>query len=52
MIWASRVFGTNRLLLSVKQWVERTNSRGIMAKTGRTGGTYAHMDIAVEFALE
>ena len=34
--------GTNRFLLSVKQWVERTNSRGIMAKTGRTGGTYAH----------
>ena len=35
--------GTNRFLLSVKQWVERTNSRGIMAKTGRTGGTYAHI---------
>ena len=42
--------GTNRFLLSVKQWVERTNSRGIMAKTGRTGGTYAHKDIAFEFA--
>ena len=42
--------GTNRFLLSVKQWVEKTNSRGIMAKTGRYGGTYAHKDIAFEFA--
>ncbi len=42
--------GTNRFLLSVKQWVERTNSRGIMAKAGRYGGTYAHKDIAFEFA--
>lgn len=42
--------GTNRFLLSVKQWVEKTNSRGIMAKTGRYGGTYAHRDIAFEFA--
>jgi len=42
--------GTNRFLLSVKQWVERTNSRGIIAKTGRYGGTYAHKDIAFEFA--
>ena len=42
--------GTNRFLLSVKQWVERTNSRGIMAKAGRYGGTYAQKDIAFEFA--
>ena len=42
--------GTNRFLLSVKQWVEKTNSRGIIAKAGRYGGTYAHKDIAFEFA--
>ena len=34
--------GTNRFLLSVKQWIERTNARGIVAKAGRYGGTYAH----------
>ena len=42
--------GLNRFALSVKQWVERTNSRGITARTGRYGGTYAHKDIAFEFA--
>ncbi|MDD5091924.1 MAG: KilA-N domain-containing protein, partial [Candidatus Wallbacteria bacterium] len=35
---------------SVKQWVEKTNSKGIIAKAGRYGGTYAHKDIAFEFA--
>jgi hypothetical protein len=42
--------GLNRFVLSVKQWVEKTNSRGIIAKPGRYGGTYAHKDIAFEFA--
>lgn len=42
--------GLNRFLLSVKQWTSRTNSIGIIAKTGRYGGTYAHKDIAFEFA--
>ncbi len=42
--------GLNRFILSVKQWVEKTNSRGIIAKAGRNGGTYAHKDIAFEFA--
>ena len=42
--------GLNRFILSVKQWVEKTNSRGISAKAGRYGGTYAHKDIAFEFA--
>ena len=42
--------GLNRFILSVKQWVEKTNSRGIIAKAGRYGGTYAHKDIAFEFA--
>ena len=43
--------GLNRFILSVKQWVEKTNSRGIIAKAGRYGGTYAHKDIAFEFAM-
>ena len=42
--------GFNRFVLSVKQWVEKTNSVGIIAKAGRYGGTYAHKDIAFEFA--
>lgn len=42
--------GLNRFALSVKQWVEKTKSIGIMAKAGRYGGTYAHKDIAFEFA--
>ena len=42
--------GLNRFILSVKQWVNKTNSKGILAKAGRYGGTYAHKDIAFEFA--
>lgn len=42
--------GLNRFVMSVKQWVNRTNSKGIVAKAGRYGGTYAHRDIAFEFA--
>ena len=42
--------GLNRFILSVKQWVEKTNSKGLIAKAGRYGGTYAHKDIAFEFA--
>ena len=42
--------GLNRFILSVKQWTEKTNSKGIFAKAGRYGGTYAHKDIAFEFA--
>ena len=42
--------GLNRFALSVKQWVQKTNSIGIVAKAGRYGGTYAHKDIAFEFA--
>lgn len=40
--------GVNRFTLSVKEWIERTNAIGIVAKTGRYGGTYAHKDIAFE----
>lgn len=42
--------GLNRFVLSVKQWCEKTCSIGLMAKPGRYGGTYAHKDIAFEFA--
>jgi len=42
--------GLNRFVISVKQWVTKTNSKGIIAKAGRYGGTYAHKDIAFEFA--
>ena len=41
--------GTNRFFMSAKQWIEKTNAIGIMAKAGRYGGTYAHKDIAFEF---
>jgi len=40
----------NRFILSVKQWTEKTNSKGLIAKAGRYGGTFAHKDIAFEFA--
>ncbi len=42
--------GLNRFAMSVKQWVERTNAKGVIAKVGRYGGTYAYKDIAFEFA--
>lgn len=42
--------GSNKFLLSVKQWLSKTSAVGIMARAGRYGGTYAHKDIALEFA--
>src|SRR3989344_2932217 len=43
--------GSNGFVLSVQQWVGKTNAIGIFAKRGRYGsGTYAHKDIAFEFA--
>jgi hypothetical protein len=42
--------GSNSFSLTPKRWIEATNAIGIMAKTGRYGGTYAHKDIAFEFA--
>ena len=42
--------GLNRFIISVKQWIEKTNAIGIITKAGRYGGTYAHKDIAFEFA--
>ena len=43
--------GLNSYKISVKEWVNKTNSIGIVAKTGRYGGTYAHKDIAFEFGM-
>lgn len=43
--------GSNGFILSSKQWIEKTAAIGIISKTGRYGGgTFAHKDIAFEFA--
>ncbi len=42
--------GLNSFTLSTKQWVESTNTIGLISKSGRYGETYAHKDIAFEFA--
>jgi len=42
--------GTNAFTMSPTRWVEITNAIGIFTKTGSGGGTYAHEDIAFEFA--
>ena len=42
--------GLNSFILTAKQWIERTSAIGIKSKAGRYGGTYAHLDIALEFA--
>ncbi len=43
--------GLNSYRLSAKEWMEKTGAIGIISKTGRYGGTYAHKDIAFEFAM-
>ena len=40
----------NTFIMSVKKWIELTGAVGIEARAGRYGGTYAHSDIAVQFA--
>ncbi len=42
--------GYNHFVLSPKKWIEATHAIGLQAKSGRYGGTYAHIDIALEFA--
>ena len=42
--------GTNAFTLSPQRWIEKTNAIGIVSKSGRYGGTFAHSDIAMEFA--
>jgi hypothetical protein len=42
--------GLNSFVLTAKQWVDRTGAIGLISKPGRYGGTFAHKDIAFEFA--
>ena len=42
--------GANAFTLSPQRWIENTNAIGIVSKSGRGGGTFAHPDIAMEFA--
>jgi hypothetical protein len=42
--------GLNSFVLTPKKWIEQTNAIGIISKSGRYGGTFAHKDIAFEFA--
>lgn len=42
--------GSNSFVLSPQKWIEETNAIGIISKSGKYGGTFAHKDIAFEFA--
>jgi hypothetical protein len=42
--------GANGFSLTPQKWIETTNALGIISKSGRYGGTFAHRDIAFEFA--
>ncbi|MFA7123004.1 MAG: KilA-N domain-containing protein [Candidatus Delongbacteria bacterium] len=42
--------GSNYFVLSPQRWIEATNATGIISRSGRYGGTFAHKDIAFEFA--
>src|SRR5690606_13631753 len=42
--------GLNNFNLTPRKWIEATDAIGIISKSGRYGGTYAHKDIAFEFA--
>ena len=42
--------GANHFVLSPSKWIESTNAIGLISRAGRYGGTYAHKDIAFEFA--
>lgn len=41
--------GLPSFVLSVSEWIEKTNAKGMTVKKGKYGGTYAHVDIAFEF---
>ena len=43
--------GLNNFKISIKEWHEKTNAIGIIARAGRYGGTYAHKDIAFNFCM-
>src|SRR5437867_5338337 len=42
--------GLNSFVLTAKRWIDATHAIGLISKAGRYGGTYAHRDIAFEFA--
>ena len=42
--------GSNAFTLSPSKWIESTNAKGLISRQGNNGGTYAHKDIAFEFA--
>jgi len=42
--------GSNAFILSSSNWIQKTNAIGIRSSAGRYGGTFAHRDIAFEFA--
>ena len=42
--------GSNAFVLSTQKWISSTNAIGMISKSGRYGGTFAHSDIAFEFA--
>ena len=42
--------GTHYFTMSPQRWIKETNAIGIISKSGNNGGTYAHPDIAFEFA--
>ena len=42
--------GLNRFTMTPQKWIDFTNAIGIISKSGRYGGTYAHYDLAMEFA--
>lgn len=42
--------GLNSFILTAKRWIDATHAVGLISKAGRYGGTYAHKDIAFEFA--
>lgn len=42
--------GRNSFYMSPQKWIKETNAIGIISKSGNNGGTYAHSDIALEFA--
>ena len=45
-----KLAGINSFVMTPKKWIETTGAIGIISKSGRYGGTYAHKDIAFEFA--
>lgn len=43
--------GLNRFVMTPTKWIEQMNAIGIVSKAGRYGGTYAHSDIVMSFAI-